>query len=88
MPFPGVVGGGVVVGGAWAPTFAVTVACWLVANVVIARPLALVVTRAADNVPAVVEKLTGAESRALPLMSKTSDTSMHTYFHDARAGGL
>jgi hypothetical protein len=43
-----------------------------VVNVVVALPLALVVTRTADNAPAVVEKLTGAELSALPLMSKTS----------------
>ena len=59
------------VAGACAPTLAVTVAGRLVVSTVVATPSASAVASDVDKTPAVVEKLTGAELSALPLMSKT-----------------
>ena len=59
------------VGGAWAPTLAVTVVCWLVVNVAVATPFASVVRAEEESEPAVDDRLTGAELSPLPLMSKT-----------------
>src|SRR4029453_15919540 len=47
---------------------------WLVVKVVVAPPIAFVMTSAFASEPAVVVKLTGALFSALPLMSKTSAT--------------
>jgi hypothetical protein len=55
-----------------APTLAVTVAAVTVCSVVTARPLASVDTNTSDSVPAVVEKLTGAEVNGFPLISRTT----------------
>src|SRR4051795_11087967 len=60
-----------VLGGAWAPTDAVTVACWLVTRTADAMPLASVETIAADRVPAVVLNCTGVDASALPFTSST-----------------
>lgn len=60
------------VAGACAPTLAVTVAGRLVVSTEVATPSASAVASDVDKVPAVVEKLTGAELSPLPLKSKTA----------------
>src|SRR5579864_3341180 len=54
-----------------APTLAVTVAVVVVKSVVVDTPFLSETAMTCDSVPDVVEKLTGAEDNALPLMSKT-----------------
>src|SRR4051794_26860393 len=57
--------------GAWAPTDAVTVACWLVMSTADAMPLASVGTIEEDKLPAVVLNCTGVDASGLPFTSST-----------------
>jgi hypothetical protein len=65
------VAGGVVVVPPCAPTLAVTVAVVEVLSRVVVMPFASVVAAMTSSEPAVVENVTGAAERTLPLMSNT-----------------
>ena len=58
------------------PARAVTVVAPLVTSSTVASPFAFVVACVADNVPAVVEKLTGTLASLLPLASSTTAVSV------------